>query len=133
MRPSRQTLGRPRQQGVTVETAKSGSLCRPAKRNRAGKSPQVTAVAPAENRESKNLSSEAGSRHGPSAARPAVTILDVRPMVPIASLPCGLSANSPAGSDEVRRLPPVESGRFRVQISGGETGRGRKYTATSTP
>ena len=65
---------------------------------------------------------------------PAVTILDVRPMVPIASLPAVAGvATLPADSDEVRRLPPVEPGVSAItEIQTGGHG-AQSYTATSTP
>ncbi len=79
------------------------------------------------------------SRLGPGTApaRPqlAAAILDVRPMVPVASLPAARGpADLPAGNDEVRRLPPVQPNVSAIadpQAAGPDEA--RPYAATSTP
>ncbi len=66
---------------------------------------------------------------------PALPIVDVRPMVPVAGLPTATGeANPPAGRDEVRRLPPVEPSASAVaDVSAAEPDEAQPYTATSTP
>ncbi len=70
-----------------------------------------------------------------SQPQPAATILDVRPMVPVASLQAVAGQAEPlVDHAEVRRLPPVEPGGAVVadlQAGGGDEA--APYPATVTP
>jgi hypothetical protein len=71
----------------------------------------------------------------PSQPGPVVPILDVRPMVPVASLTGATASQDPrACADEVRRLPPVDSRVSPItDLQAAETDGSEAYAATSTP
>jgi hypothetical protein len=98
-------------------------------------SPQAAAVAAGPTPVEGNLDlRRAAGIVGPQADR-TVAILDVRPMVPVASLPtAGGVGEPPAGYHEVQRLPPVEPSAPTVadlQAAGPDAV--GPYPATSTP
>ncbi len=113
------------------------------------RSPQIAVITPAENARvggpfdptpaagPAEAAGAAPSTLGPgreSRTETAVTILDVRPMVPVAGVQSAGASDPTAGPDEVRRLPPVEPSVPAVddlQAAGpDETG---QYPATATP
>jgi hypothetical protein len=64
---------------------------------------------------------------------PAISIVNLRPMVPVSSSRAG-AADPPAIEDEVRRLPPVElSASSIASQAASDPGEGARYPATSTP
>lgn len=71
----------------------------------------------------------------PRAQGPAVAILDVRAMVPVAGLPAvGGTASPPTAFDEVRRLPPIElSASAASDLQETRPNLAEPYPATSTP
>jgi hypothetical protein len=103
---------------------------------RPAKAAQVIAVAPGE-----NARADAPFDPRPAAGTvaphtvPAATILDVRPMVPVAILRAAAGeADPPAGYDEVRRLPPVEQSVSLVtELPAAGSGEAGQYPATPTP
>lgn len=119
-----------RQQSTLVETA-NPDLSPPRETGiEPTKSPQVAKVTRTENT---RVEKHRDPKPAIGTARPvqAVAILNVRPMVPIASLP---TANSGAASDEVRRLPPVQSGVSAVtEIQSAAADGAQSYAATTTP
>jgi len=118
-----------------VETANQDSLAANKIEIEPAKSPQVAAVAPLEPARVEEFSAPqpaAGNPHSPSGSN--VPILDVRPMVPVASLRAAGESEPPGSSDEVRRLPPVEPSVFAVDESqAAGSGDPQPYLATSTP
>lgn len=124
----------PAQQASRDETASPDSSLARETQIEPARSPQVAAPA-------KNTKVEARiDPHAESATAglqrpPAVPILGVQPMVPIASLrPAGTVADAPASYDDVRRLPPVDSSGLTVADSEtAEFGETLPYPATVTP
>ena len=100
------------------------------------KSPVLPAVAPAKNTHvAAPVDPHPAAKMAPAQPEPVVTILNVRPLVPIASLPIATGGAEPlAGSDEVRRLPPVKPGVSAIpEIPAGGSDGARPYPATGTP
>jgi hypothetical protein len=127
-----QTVQQPR----IVETANLDSLPASETRIESARSSQVAAVAPTENpRGEGSFNPKPAVGTALSQPLPAVPILDVRPMVPIANLPAAAAAADPlAAANQVQRLPPVEptvsaAGEFQAARP-DEAG---QYPATSTP
>lgn len=99
------------------------------------KSRQVAAVTPPESTHGRG-SFDSGPAAGTARPlpEPAVTILDMRPMVPVASLrAAGGTANPPAGYDEVQRLPPVEPRAAVAETQATGPDAAQPYETTSTP
>ena len=124
------------QQSDLMETPNSDSLPSRDAAIEPARLSQVSAVAPPENaRVEKPFDPKPVAGATRTQPPPALPILDVRPLVPVASLPTAAgAAGPPAGYDEVRRLPPVEPGTGAVaehQAAGSDEA--RSYTATSTP
>ena len=97
--------------------------------------PQAAAVAPTTNPRPEGPSGPPpiSGTAGPQP-QPAVPILEVRPMVPVASLQTAGGADPPVGADEVRRLPPVEpAGSAVAELPAAELDEAQSYPATPTP
>ena len=124
------------QQSGPVETGNPGPL--PAREMiiEPEKSPQVPAVSAAKNaQDEKPFSAKPATGTARPQPGPPVSILDVRPLVPVASLRATAGeANPPAHYDEVQRLPPLEQNGSAIaepQAAGPDDT--QSYTATSTP
>ena len=124
------------QQASPVETIHPDSLPARETEIEPAKSPQVAEVAPAEKpRVEEPLDPKPPAGAARPQPAPAATILDVRPMVPVAGLgTVAGTADPPAGYDDLQRLPPVEptvSAVTELQALGPDEA--QPYTATSTP
>ncbi len=124
------------QQASLVETAKPDSLPVGKPEIEPAKSPQAAAVAAPENMrvegpcDSKPVAGNAGPQ-----PEPTVAILEVRPMIPIASLPAVADGcDPPASDDELRRLPPAAPGVSPVTgLQAARPDEAQPYPVTSTP
>ncbi|MGO9113481.1 MAG: hypothetical protein ACLP9L_29980 [Thermoguttaceae bacterium] len=123
-------------QSSFAEKANPDSLSASEAQVEPAKPPKVDASAPVENAGAEPLcGSKQAAGTALSGIGSAATILDVRPMVPVATLRAvGSLADPPVGYDEVRRLPPVEPSVSAVadpQTAGSDVA--ESYTATATP
>jgi len=97
---------------------------------------QAAAAAPAETAKVEGpCDSKPPAAVGSLQTGPPLPILDVRPMVPVASLQAmAASAGPPLGHDEVRRLPTVEPGvGLDAALPATGSDEAPKYPSTSTP
>jgi len=123
-------------QSTLIEPSNPDSLSADEAAVEAAKSPQVAAVVPTENpRVEEPVDPKPAAGAAPAQPSPAVPIMDVRPMVPVTSLQG--AAGAPAlrpGSEEVRRLPPVEPSVSSItDLQAADSDGTGAYTATSTP
>ncbi len=118
-----------------VEMANPDSLTASNIKIEPAKPPQVVAVVPPKTaRVEESVSPKPAADVARLKPEPVVSILDVRPMVPVARLRTTGEADPPPGSDEVRRLPPVEpSGSAVPEIQATGSDNALPYIATSTP
>jgi hypothetical protein len=123
----------PAQQSSCVETANVDPSPTRKSEIEPAKPPQAAAVAPAEPpRPSDPVDAKPVAPTPTPQPQPAATILDVRPMVPVASLQA--ATDPPTGNDEVRRLPPLEpAGSAIAELRAGQPDETESYTTTSTP
>ena len=121
-------------QSSQVETAHPDSLPARDIEVQPETSTQVTAVARAEiarTEEHDNTKPAADAAHSMPVS--PLPILDVRPLVPVATMRAAAADITP-GYDEVRRLPPVESGVPPVADSlAAGSYESQPYPTTSTP
>jgi len=119
-----------------LETANPDSQLASKTDSQPEKSPQIATTAPTELVRDKELGEpKPPAVTGHSQPEPLLPILNVRPMVPAATLQeTGAAANPPLGSDEVRRLPPVDPGLPAVaDLQATASDEGVQYPASSTP
>ena len=122
-------------QSSRVETANPESSPISESQNEPAKPPQIFAVPAKDTEVAKSNTANPANSAAHAEPGPAVPILDMRPLVPVASLQAVSGrVEPPKVYDEVRRLPPVEPGVFplaEIQATGPDEA--QPYPTTSTP
>jgi len=120
-----------------VEIANPDSLAASKFEVEPAKPPQVVAVAPPKTaRVEETVVPKPAPAADADRLKPesVVSILDVRPIVPVAGLRATGETDPLPGSEEMRRLPPVEpSGPAVAEIQTAGSHDALPYVATSTP